>query len=474
MKHILKSAAFIISASLLLASVFLFRTEPAVRIWDNYKVVYFPVETELQQIIDVFPDELKDLIIYENQDYRHSWSNPMYLQDSGISISRFSQKEMRDFFFYDRDRQCRLIYAPENVYVDVLNILKHGGLTYGTDSVSYYPWLYPSVCLAVILLITAFCRIPVPHALCGVPFVLFCLWCPFYSTVSSSVCIIFSLMICEQYAGRKHGVIQVIMNPVFVSSLVLSGVSVFLGGGRLALLSMATAACSIFLFLSISFMKKKSVESCHFQYVPMLTARNEKPYKRLKLVPVIVPAVVSIVLIVFFFMSAGIIKTSDTEGLYLPSPSEYTSTEGINTEAYSELKAMNREGFPDLADFTDEYWLNERYAYSRISDKFTEDDIKPGITVSYPFYSESADGIHSAVKVIDSFDDAFMERLVSEFTDNGGAEKFLATQGNMFTTKYTKAGDTSHDINSILSIISVFILFLALLIIKLIKGKANE
>ena len=85
---------------------------------------------------------------------------------------------------------------------------------------------------------------------------------------------------------------------------------------------------------------------------------------------------------------------------------------------------------------------------------------------SLPFH----DGIHMEQRIIETFDDSFLQKVTEAFIENGGAEKFLATSDKVFTTTYKKAGDTSHDLNSMLSIISLFVLFVILLTLRLIKG----
>ena len=63
-----------------------------------------------------------------------------------------------------------------------------------------------------------------------------------------------------------------------------------------------------------------------------------------------------------------------------------------------------------------------------------------------------------------------MDKVSDAFIKNGGAEKFIAANEKLFATTYKKAGDTSHDMNSMLSIISLFVLFVILLTLRLIKG----
>ena len=96
--------------------------------------------------------------------------------------------------------------------------------------------------------------------------------------------------------------------------------------------------------------------------------------------------------------------------------------------------------------------------------------MSPGDVISIPSYTEDSDGIKASQRIIETFDDSFLQKIKESFMENGGAERFIASNDRLFATTYTKAGDTSHDMNSILSIISLFVLFVILLTLRIIKG----
>ena len=215
--------------------------------------------------------------------------------------------------------------------------------------------------------------------------------------------------------------------------------------------------------------------TCHFHYMPILTSKNIGKYKRITIQSVSTVAAVAVVLTVFFFMSSGIIKSIGDDGLYLPSPSEYTTEEGINSASYSELKELrdtdnDETKYPDAADFIDEYWLNIRSQYIKLYDSDVSTEVSVGDVISIPSFTESDGGIKAEQRIIETFDDSFLDKVSDAFLKNGGAEKFIASNEKLFATTYKQAGDTSHDMNSMLSIISLFVLFVILLTLRLIKG----
>ena len=482
MKLVLKVLLFLFTASVLMTLVFVFRVQPSMRIWEEYKVIYFPAQYSNDKIQAAIGDSsLLSRIVFEDPEYHHVWKNVIMPGCKPVESRNFSLEELRDFFFYDKSGDFKIIYVPDEISSDVINLLKKSPLQFGTDSVAQYPYLYPAVCFAALVLLSLLGRISFLHSVCAVPLVLFCLWCPLYSSVSGAVCALFAFYAAEQYAGRKHGIPKALLNPAVLISLVISVFSIATGGIKLSILFMMSVLACVSLWIFSKYIEMFSSSSCHFRYVPIITSRNIQPFKRITIVAVSSLAVASVVLTVFFFLSSGLIKSTGKDGLYLPSPSEYTVEDGINVSAYSELKELrakehedvtdyNAESSPDIADFIDEYWLNIRSQYIRLSDSVLYDDLKPGDTISIPEYTEEKDGIRLSQKVFETFDDVFLDNLSEAFYKNGGAERFLSSQNKMFTTKYVKAGDTSHDVTSVLAIISLFVLFVILLTLRLIKG----
>ena len=57
MKLVLKVLLFLFTASVLMTLVFVFRVQPSMRIWEEYKVIYFPAQysnDEIQEAIDTY------------------------------------------------------------------------------------------------------------------------------------------------------------------------------------------------------------------------------------------------------------------------------------------------------------------------------------------------------------------------------------------------------------------------------------
>ncbi len=482
MKLVLKVLLFLFAASVLMTLVFVFRVQPSMRIWEQYKVIYFPAKYTNDDIKAAISDtSLLNRIVFEDPEYHHVWKNVIMPGNEPVKSRNFSLESLRDFFFYDKSGDFKIIYVPDEISSDVISLIKKSALQFGTDSVAQYPYLYPAVCFVALVLLAILGRISFLHSVCAVPLVLFCLWCPLYSSVSGAVCALFAFYAAEQYAGRKHGIPKALLNPAVLISLVISAFSIATGGVRLSILFVLSVVSCVSLWISTKYIEMFSASSCHFRYVPILTSRNIQPYKRITIVAVSSLAVASVVLAVFFFISSGLIKSAGKDGLYLPSPSEYTVDDGFSVSAYSELKELRTkeadvdvdypaENSPDIADFIDEYWLNIRSQYVRLSDSYLYDDLKPGDTISIPEFTEDKDGIHLSQKVFETFDDDFLGNLTDAFYKNGGAERFLSSQNKMFTTQYVKAGDTSHDVTSVLAIISLFVLFVILLTLRLIKG----
>ena len=475
MKLILKFFLYLFAASLIMTSIFFLRVSPSIKIWENYKVLYFPTEITHNQIKSAIGnDDFLEQIIFSNEDYHHAWINRMMPGKDPVTVRGFSYSALRDFFFYDRSGQFKIIYVPDDISKSVINILNKSELTFGTDSVTHYPYLYPAVCFAVIVLLTVFGKISFFHSIGAIPLILFTLWCPFYSSAASSVCILFAFYVAEQYSNKKYAIKSAIVNPIIILSTAFAAFSIGVGGIRLSFLFCATIASCFLLWISVKYAEEIYASTCHFHYIPILTSRNISKYKRFKIYSVATLAAAAVIMTVFFFMSSGIIRSIGDEGLYLPSPSEYTTEEGINSASYSELKELRYVGkdeYPDAADFIDEYWLNVRLQYIKLSDTDVSMEVSPGDVISIPSYTEGSGGIKAGQRIIETFDDTFLQKVTDAFIENGGAEKFVASNGKLFSTTYKKAGDTSHDVNSILSIISLFVLFVILLTLRLIKGR---
>ena len=476
MKLIVKFFLFLFAASILMTVVFFLRISPSIKIWENYKVLYFPTEYKNTEIIDAIGNtDFLNQIIFEDPEYHHAWNNRMMPGSEPVTVRGFSYNDLRDFFFYDKSGSFKIIYVPDDISKAVINSLNKSGITFGTDSVTHYPYLYPIVCFVVIILLTIFGKISFLRLICAIPLVLFALWCPFYSSAAGAVCILFAFYAAEQYTGKKYGIKSTLLNPVVILCTAFSFLSVAIGGVKLLLLFSAAVLSCILLYVSVKYAEMIYDSTCHFHFMPILTSKNIGKFKRVTIRSVSTGAAVAVVLTVFFFMSSGIIRSIGDDGLYLPSPSEYTETEGINSVSYTALKELrdieNYENqYPDAADFIDEYWLNIRSQYIRLFETDVSTEVSVGDVISIPSFMESDGGIKAEQRIIETFDDSFLDKVSEAFIQNGGAEKFIASNEKLFATTYKKAGDTSHDMNSMLSIISLFVLFVILLTLRLIKG----
>ena len=176
MKSVLKFFLFLFAASILMTAVFFFRISPSIRLWENYKVLYFPVEYTSEEIFASIGNEaFLDSLIFEDPDYHHAWTTKFSPEMEPVTVRGFSYRELRDFFFYDKSGNFRIIYVPEEISKDIINCLNKSGIKFGTDSVTHYPYLYPAVCFAVIILLTIFGKISFLHSVCAVPLILFSL-----------------------------------------------------------------------------------------------------------------------------------------------------------------------------------------------------------------------------------------------------------------------------------------------------------
>lgn len=213
-----KIVAFLI-VSLTAFFMFSFKTVPTGKLWDNYTVIYAPLDVDEQIMIDGFREyEIEEYVCLSKQRVPFMFVKNS-VEKAMFSLNLFSQDnsylEKRENFFYDSAKQYKLYYVPttykENVN-QLIKALNKNQIAAGIDSSFSYPFYIPLIVIIIALALLLFSKKRYLFlSLLFLP-VLYSFTNPFYSCGIASIFIMLLFLPITNLWARKGAIKKLLQN----------------------------------------------------------------------------------------------------------------------------------------------------------------------------------------------------------------------------------------------------------------------
>ena len=459
-----------------------FRAAPSFKIWQNYTVFYTDRTVSEDTVLDIFSEAgINGVLSIFHMQFPPvpSFTPVQYLN----GFSTFSYEDLQNLFFSDKNGTYRLYYVPQEAARTAAAALKSADFVWGTDARGKRPYSVPAAVFVLFICFMFFSKNKAFFAAAFFPFVLYSFSVPFYHS-ASFVCLLgFSLFIIQKSWRRRGFLKKALMQPLFLSGLVLLSVSSFFSGLRpffLFIAAVFASVCAVYVLFKLEGIIRSSAS---FNPVPIMCARRVDTRDifriRFALVPALCICVFTAALFIngvtanisFFGKKTGFLSGAST--LYLPAPIKKTIKNDFSLFSYKALCENDMQNrLPDLSDFIQAFWFCETYPFRKL-DKNKETTPRIGDKVVYSSYKKDGQRLVEFPVTVAVFDEAYIQRITdlayrSAFSGSGGAEALLSRQGGFMRTGYIRAHGGESGTVPLVFTLSAFIYILVLLI-RLVK-----
>lgn len=428
-----------------LAVLFVFKTIPTSKMWKEYTVLYVPVESDDNEIINTLHNcSVKNEITLSNQYL------PVTLPENSIEISMFkinrenpeySYYINRNSYFFDKSQNYRLYYIPseyKNNILQAISILNSKNIQAGIDSTSSYPWIIPVVLLFIILILVLFSKKKFLFFLSSFITCVYSFSNPFYNSGFSSLLIILIIFMISNLWQRKNSFNFLFRHyslPVLFIISIVSAFSVSLKTGIYFLITIISISAFVFTYYSVEdfFNSKRS-----FNPVYILPAKKVSAFSRKTNLVMLSLISGSLILLAIFFMTSSKTINSHFSKLLLPSQTQ-----------------IQDENLPTLEDYSKWIWNIKTYPYKSLN-KSTLNDYY----VEYPSYT-SENGFVYESKNIMAYNQNFKENVLADIENLpfDSVEKLIKSEGENVITGYSASSTyTANLFSVIMMIICIFVL----------------
>lgn len=440
MTYIKKYAVPLLIIIISLSLMYVLRSLPSAKMWNGYTMMYVDAAAESSFVIQLLEKNgCKDFICLENQKVPLAFSKQTpeaALATSGIEKSEYYQK--RKNFFYDKNKQVKVIYVPERFKkntLQVISILSKQGINSGWGENVSYPFIAVLVCIILAVILTFFSEKKVLYAVLSVFPILFSIVLPFYRVLAGNCLFISGIFICEKLWKREKA-FSVILKNVYINIFFLSAFFMMLLSGLKCFLLFFCVVLSDLSIMSLYSSLEKRLEQ-RFSFVPI-------KIRSAKFVPTFTErisfqllscscAIAAILLVAFLYSAFSLGQATKSSNLQLPS--------------------QNGNGqLPNIKDFVEWKWEATTFPYISLNEKNSSTK-----QISFSQFKMEDGLIKEEVKSI-AFNQNFIEESINDIDDLNfpAIEKMLKLQKKDFSGGY--ASSTSQN----LTILTIIIILLSL------------
>ncbi|MCR4580441.1 MAG: hypothetical protein K5681_08845 [Treponema sp.] len=444
MKSYFKIASpFIIILSIL--AIFTFRTLPASKLWNNYAVVYVPIESDDRAVIQAIENaNITDAVLCSGQFLpldidRNSLEYSIY--NFNKTSSDFDYRNQRLAYFFDKSNQYRLYYIPSSQKAkisDLLGLLSVQGIKAGADTSASYPWILPLISAILVIALFMFSKNPLLFlASAFIPVLnLFCN--PFYQMAEATCLLLLCLFFISNVWQRRGAVAYLLGNHSIPLMLLVSLLAAFTCTIKTGLLFIFALAGTSAILITI-----KAIEdyiNSKRSFVPVYIRPAKKVSIFASKVNIIMPLFTTAALIIFAVIFLSSITGSNTKSstkLMLPA----------NTKGAAEL--------PQLEDYYKFAWNVKSYPYRNLNQEYDNN-----LYFEYPKYKEDK-GLIREQSLVMAYNDSFKESVYENIDslNFNSIEKVIKSEGKDFRGGYSATNSYNVDLfGVIMSLICVFIL----------------
>ena len=447
---------FLISIILLIS----FRQVPSGKLWNEYNVLYVPVESDDAKILSALSRcQISDVVSLSGQFL------PVSLNENSIEISmlrlNYGSKEYeyttkRNAFFFDKASAYRLYYIPaeyKSKLSDVVNLIESNGIPCGTDTSASYPWLLPvvSVLLAVILLLFVnnklvfICSTVIP--------LIFLFSNPFYP-VATATCLVLLCLFFSANVWRRRGAVSWLISRRYVPAMLgVAAVCAFAGSVISGFWFFVAFCGTAGVLLSIKYAEDFIRSKKPFVPVFIRPAKSISIFAGKALLILGSSVFAAILVIAIFFLTSTDTVKSKSSKLLLPASS-----------------SIKNDNLPQLEDYYRWNWNVRTAPYKSLN----ENQKEVSDYIEFDTFSENSEtGIITTHTNVMSYDDDFRKEIF-ESVDSlkfNSIEKVMKSEGADFSAGYSALSSSNINLFGIIMMfICVFILLFIYISIIIRKG----
>lgn len=442
--NLIKKVGILIFSLLTAFLMYQFRTVPSGKLWECYTVIYVPVETDEQFIIDGFNQfEIEEYVCLQKQRVPL-----MFLKNSvektlftlNINNQNSEYLNLRENYFYDSAKQYKLFYVP-NDYKENVNLLikklNKEGIAAGIDSSFSYPFVLPVFVLLIALILLLFSKKKSIYFPTLIFPLVFSLTNPFYSC---SICGIFILLIFFMITNlwQRTGAVKKILHSIdfylfSIMALILPFANSWLSG----VFALMTVLVNAGFLYCIKMKQDGIIKNQAYTFLMIRNARQISIYAgKLKQVSIISTLAV-ICVFGYFVLNSTASFNGQFAKVLLPGESNIVS--------------KNLSNLDDYAKWT---WNIKTLPYKSINKNENENK------VSYPEY-KIQDGQIKKIDIVQNYNQEYKNEIIESIDnlDFYSIEQVLKSQGTEKKFGYTASSSYSVNIFTIIMmIISVCVL----------------
>ena len=433
-----------------------FRTVPSKKLWDNYTVLYVPVSTQDEQVINALEAAgIKEYICLKNQRVPvllSAFSPEVTMLKLSTGSSTEDYLFSRENFFYDSNGNYKLFYIPSEYKKnlnDCIHFLEKKNIKTGIDIAFSYPWLLPVLILVYFVILFIFARKKMLFLFLNIFSLVYIFSSPFYASCISVILFQTALFIISNIWGRKDAKKQLLKTIALILMVFVSLLSAFsssIKSGLFYLISLTGTASILCIYDS---MKKRRESKMNF--VPVYI----KPAKMISSFggngKIILPVSLGITALALLYF--GLSFTNVTPGF-----SQKIKLPGAVGIAKAGNNNSTEDKLPSLEDYYKWKWNIVSRPFKSLNRNYAEDSY-----LVFPSYISENGKIKESDQIL-SYDDDFKQSVYNDIDslDFDSIEKVLKSQNK--NAKYAYVQTSSYKV-SLFSIIMMFISFSVLLFI---------
>ena len=425
-----------------------FRTVPTKKLWDNYTVLYVPVSTGDDIVINALESaQINDFICLKNQRVPVLLS-PFSPEFTMLKLNTGSASEdylySRENYFYDSTGNYKLFYIPSEYKKnlnDCIHFLEKRNIKTGIDVDFSYPWILPVLILVYFVILFIFGKNKLLFLLLNVFPVLFIFCSPFYAACTSVILIQTSLFIVSNIWGRKNAKKQLLKTIAIILLVFVSVVSAFSSSIRTGLFYLITMLGTVSMLYIYDLLKLKRESKMNFVPVYIKPAKMISGFGGNGKIILPVSLGITAITLIYFALSFTNVTPGFSQKIQLPG-----------------LSSSGEEKLPCLEDYYKWNWNIVSRPFKSLNKNYSDDSY-----VIYPSFTNENDKITESDKIL-SYDDNFRQSVYNDIDslDFDSIEKVLKSQNK--NAKYAYVQTSSYKV-SLFSIIMMFISFSVLLFI---------
>lgn len=443
MKYVKKFIIPLIISCATLILLFIFRSVPVAQLWKGFSVLYVPVNTDANVVLNTLSENgCEDVISYYNQ-------NVPYVNEF-LPIKRDASDAYlagRNAYFFDKEHSVMIYYIPntynKNAVKAVSSLVNDYKIDAGLDAKSSFPLATPVICIIVAFLFFIFSKNKLPYFVSCIFSLIFTFTMPFYIN-AAAVCIYFYVVFMMQILWNRKGNIKYLLTkPLIVILITISLVSSFFVSFVSGILFVLCIASSFLLLVVVKSLSDIKDSKLRFNPVPIRPAHLMNMINIKSIKKIFISVAGSVILFVLYITSVNVFSISNSQDLSFPMPTSYNEQTGI----------------PVMNDYLVWTWNAVTKPYRSVNSIQTEIPAE-GETVTIQRFVNSSEGIKTKEEVLFCFDKDFKKQVIDAIDDLNypAIEKLMKVQDEGFSVNYSYGSGEKFSITSVIIMLVMILL----------------